>query len=179
MHSLLSLLKVLRLAKCNPHSDRQVWHINESGTMELSHNAVDNYFTTAPFCVQALPHTSDGNWWDTEVPTLSNCNGAYHQRWKVSEFDRCSVGLLDYSEDDVMIVPNDDRSLCIESLYGKEIILGGYDEDYNGLRLKPCEVSNPSQVWTFQRGKWSPKGASGLCVEVGGDMVSFDKCMYI
>lgn len=35
---------VLRLAKRNPHSDRQVWRLNDSGTMELSHNAVDSFF---------------------------------------------------------------------------------------------------------------------------------------
>lgn len=169
------VLKVIRLSKCNPASDKQVWSINTSGEMEISHDSVDNYFRTGPFCIQARPHTSDGNWWDAEVPTLSNCNGAYHQRWKVSEFDGCDDELLDHSEDDVMIVSSEDRSLCIESLYGKEIVLGGYDEDYNGLRLKACEVSNPSQIWAFQQGKWSPKGAFGLCVELGEDKVSADK----
>ena len=172
--SLLTLWKVIRLSKCNPASDKQVWYINTSGEMEISHDAVDDFFRTGPFCVQARPH-SDDNWWATEVPALSNCNGGYQQRWTVSKFDRCDGGLLlENSEDDVLIVPNDDKSLCIESLYGEEIVLGWYDENYSGLRLKPCEASNPSQIWPFQRGRWSPKGASGLCVELGDDMVSAD-----
>ena len=127
--------------------------------MELSHDAVDSFSRSDAFCAEA--HSNDR--WDPESVSLAECVGGYHQRWETVKFDTCSSTLHEYSEEDVMVVLNEDKSLCIESLY---------NEDFIGLGLKPCDRSNSNQIWAFEEGQWTPKEAPGLCVELGGDMVS-------
>lgn len=127
--------------------------------MELSHNAVDSFSGSKAFCAEA--HSKDS--WDTESVLLAECVGGYHQRWEAFGVDTCSRNMQEFSEEDIMVALNEDKSLCIESLYNEESV---------GLGLKFCDRSNLKQIWAFAEGQWTPKGAPGLCVELGDDMVS-------
>ena len=127
--------------------------------MEFSHDTVDSFSGSKAFCAEA--HSNDR--WDPESVVLAKCVGGYHQRWEAFGVDTCSRNMHKFSEEDIMVVLNEDKSLCIESLY---------NEDFVGLGLKPCDATNLRQIWAFEEGHWAPKGAPGLCVELGDDMVS-------